>query len=743
MKRNSLTGLALTGCLLISMLSFSLTPHLQTFHSENDSDVINNLSTKQTSALKELSSKDNVGGKSNDSPGVLWEWAAQAGGDYGSIVGSMRSDGIALDSSGSAYVTGFMSGLVVFNDNITLGEYQTTPTKSEIFIAKLSSDGSWQWAIKVDGNGTGWGHGITVDSNNDIFVTGRLYDSATFGNTNLTNDDCECSSIFVAKLSSSGSWQWAVKVGGSYSSAANGITVDSRDGVYITGWNNGRLMFGTFNLSSEMDGGFIAKISSSGIWEWAVEISGTYTITGSRITADLNDGVYITGGFTGSASFGDTVLSSSADSEVFIAKLNSSGSWQWAVKSEGSIDATGLGIAVDSIGSLYVTGRFKETVTFGNTNLTSSGDNDVFIAKLSSAGSWQWAVKSGGQSSDFASGIVVDSNDNVFITGRFNESARFGGTDLTSSGGVEDTFIAKLSSSGSWQWTIKAGGASYVFGHGIAIAPSGNAYFYTTGWLQENTTFSDFNLIASNGGSNLFIAQLSPDSDGDYVPDRSDQCSDYDDRLDADSDGIPDGCDSIFNEAKPVEDLVKKSFTDRLSEGDLDAIGVMLAILLPIIGVSISILIKRKKISIVNYMNYDIHQAQYPEDLVKISAELESIIVNDQISLVQYQSLINKIEERGKSFNHEPLISSNVSISQETKIEAGVSEQPISIQDSVVGGDSFVGSTKIDNQIINDPEVIARAAVEAYKLGTKDANVNTIIPERLDTVERTDEKRFE
>ena len=61
----------------------------------------------------------------------------------------------------------------------------------------------------------------------------------------------------------------------------------------------------------------------------------------------------------------------------------------------------------------------------------------------------------------------------------------------------------------------------------------------------------------------------------------------------------------------------------------------------------------------------------------------------------------------------------------------------------MIGGDSFVGSTKIDNQIINDPEVIARAAVEAYKLGTKDANVNTIIPERPDTVERTDENRFE
>ena len=82
---------------------------------------------------------------------------------------------------------------------------------------------------------------------------------------------------------------------------------------------------------------------------------------------------------------------------------------------------------------------------------------------------------------------------------------------------------------------------------------------------------------------------------------------------------------------------------------------------LPIIGVSISILIKRKKIFIVNTMTLDINQAQSPDDLARISANVESIIVNDKISQVQYQSLINKIEEKKKSFTHDPLISSNVS----------------------------------------------------------------------------------
>ena len=129
-------------------------------------------------------------------------------------------------------------------------------------------------------------------------------------------------------------------------------------------------------------------------------------------------------------------------------------------------------------------------------------------------------------------------------------------------------------------------------------------------------------------------------------------------------------------------------------------------------------------------MTLDINQAQSLDDFVKISAELESIIANDKISQVQYQSLINKIEEKKKLFNREPLIPSNVSVPHETKIQSELGEQSVLIQDSAIGGDSFVGSTKIDNQIINDPEVIARTAIEAYKLGTLDGVEKTILPQK-------------
>ena len=113
----------------------------------------------------------------------------------------------------------------------------------------------------------------------------------------------------------------------------------------------------------------------------------------------------------------------------------------------GSSNDAGKGIATDSSGNAYVTGHFLGTANFGSTNLTSSGSDDVFIAKLSNSGSWQWVVKAGGSSSDKGFGIAVDSNGNAYVTGHFLGTATFGNTSLTS-GGSQDIFVAKLSTNG-------------------------------------------------------------------------------------------------------------------------------------------------------------------------------------------------------------------------------------------------------------------------------------------------------
>ena len=177
-------------------------------------------------------------------------------------------------------------------------------------------------------------------------------------------------------------------------------------------------------------------------WQWAVQAGGSSTDIGNSIAVDSSGNCYVTGYFNGTASFGATNLTSSGSDDIFVAKLNTSGAWQWAVQAGGVSADQGNSIAVDSSGNCYVTGYFSGTVSFGATNLTSSGGIDIFVAKLNTSGAWQWAVQAGGALTDTGNSIAVDSSGNCYITGRFSGTVSFGATNLTSSGGI-DIFVAK------------------------------------------------------------------------------------------------------------------------------------------------------------------------------------------------------------------------------------------------------------------------------------------------------------
>ena len=179
-------------------------------------------------------------------------------------------------------------------------------------------------------------------------------------------------------------------------------------------------------------------------------------------------------------------------------------------------------------------------MTFGSTSLATSGGSwgDMFVAKLSSSGSWQWAVQVGSSSGVTGWGIAIDSSGDAYVSGTFNETT-FGSTSLTSSGSG-DMFIAKLSSSGSWHWAVKAGSSGGDGGYDIAIDSSGDAYvsgsFIAIHQDQDMDGFNNTNDRCHDGVIN-WISDSSNDFD-------SDGCRDVDEDDDDDNDGIIDSSDS-------------------------------------------------------------------------------------------------------------------------------------------------------------------------------------------------------
>ena len=184
----------------------------------------------------------------------------------------------------------------------------------------------------------------------------------------------------------------------------------------------------------------------------------------------------------------------------------------------------GGGIVVDASGSVYTTGSFQGTADFdpgaGTANLTSTGNFDIFVSKLDSAGNFVWAKAMGGTSGDFGNGIAVDASGNVYTTGSFKGTVDFdpgmNTFNLASAAGSSDIFVQKLDSAGDFVWAKAMGGTSSDFGSDIAVDASNNVY--TTGGFSSVADFAPgagtANLISA-GLDDIFVSKL--DSLGNFA----------------------------------------------------------------------------------------------------------------------------------------------------------------------------------------------------------------------------------
>ncbi len=371
-------------------------------------------------------------------------------------------------------------------------------------IALIAQTPDWQWATQAGGSGSDVGNGITIDDTGNSYVTGFFKETATFGSYSLTSSGI--ADIFVAKIDIGGNWLWATKAGGSGWDCGWGITIDDAGNSYVTGNFTSTATFGSYSLySSGVEDIFVAKMDANGNWLWATQAGGSGSDGGNGITIDDAGNSYVTGYFKETATFGSYSLTSSGDRDIFVSKMDADGNWLWATQAGGSGDGDrGCGIIIDDAVNCYVTGPFDGTATFGSYSLTSSGGQDIFVAKIDANGNWLWVTKAGGSNNDIGSAITIDDAVNCYVTGNFKETATFGSYTITNSG-CFDIFVAKMDANGNWQWATKAGGTSYDYGNGITIDNAGN--YYVTGCFEGIATFG-FYFLTSSGGYDIFVAKL-------------------------------------------------------------------------------------------------------------------------------------------------------------------------------------------------------------------------------------------
>ncbi|MFB2893915.1 SBBP repeat-containing protein [Aerosakkonemataceae cyanobacterium BLCC-F50] len=354
------------------------------------------------------------------------------------------------------------------------------------------------------------GSSIVSDSSGNLYITGQFSGSVTFGSTILTSIGEQ--DIFTAKLDSSGNITWATNLGTTAGRTVSySITTDKSSNLYTTGAFSTPVSLGTIPIIQGDRDIFVAKQDSNGDFIWAKSFGSNNNDQGSSISTDSSGNLYVTGYFSDSISFGNTILTSSGDRDIFAAKLDSSGNVTWAKSLGGTQDDIGRSIITDSNGNAYIIGEFRDKATFGNSSLTAQGSSgDIFVARLDSNGNVLWAQGFGNttNATEIGRSIVGDKSGNLYITGEFSNSITFGSTILTAQGS-SDIFVAKLDSSGNITWAKNLGVSNSATSNGITIDSNGN--IYTTGEFIGSVTFGS-TIVTAQGNSDFFLAKL--DSNG-------------------------------------------------------------------------------------------------------------------------------------------------------------------------------------------------------------------------------------
>lgn len=317
-------------------------------------------------------------------------WAKQTGG-----AGWDEGFGISTDANGNVYTTGYFGDTVDFNPGTSVSNL-ISAGNYDIFVSKLDASGNFVWAKRLGGSQEDSGKSITVDGSGNVYSIGYFNGNADFdpgtGNSYLASFGL--SDIFISKLDASGNFVWGEGLGGTGYDQGNSIALDASGNVYSTGYFSGTAdlnpSFTTNNFISA--GGndiFISKLDASGAYVWAKQMGSTAEDRGNDIIVDINNNIYTTGYFNGTADFNPGTatsnLTSAGSTDIFISKLDATGNFVSGQKVGGSSFDYGNAIAVDASGNIITSGYFKLTGDFdpgsATFNLTSAGNNDVFICK--------------------------------------------------------------------------------------------------------------------------------------------------------------------------------------------------------------------------------------------------------------------------------------------------------------------------------------------------------------------------
>lgn len=471
-------------------------------------------------------------------------WVQQVGG-----ASTYDSASIQCDALGNVYLVACMARFANFGvTNLTGYE--------DILVAKYDKDGNLAWARKAGGSGYDYGLGLAATPGGFAYVTGTFEKTAEFNDRTLTSRGLN--DLFLAKYTPDGGVEWVTQAGGS-SDDANGIlAADPEGGVYFGGSFRGSTTVGTNVLTAKASAYdqdvFFARYDGLGNVLWARQVGhalmdpDTPGSVAVKVTTDgtsYQTNVFLSGHFNQFVSVGGVALTNTTAQRMYVSRWTPEGEVLWARHAGG--DRSSLACNSDLNPSVYLTGQFVDPSVWDATFLLSSGNADIYHARLDSG------MPAHGASSP----LVVQSPRDILATigsslqleARVTGSAplafrwRRNGANLSDGNRVFGSTTARLSinsaqtnnagnytvvvSNGSgaatsavavvtiaaatpasgpdWSWVRTIGGTSSDSLAALAVGAAGQAF--VAGSFQNTNELGGQTLVAPKNARNIFLAQ--------------------------------------------------------------------------------------------------------------------------------------------------------------------------------------------------------------------------------------------
>lgn len=364
------------------------------------------------------------------------QWAATFN---GASNGNDQPVALSVDGSGNAYVTGrTANGL---NDDIITLKYSTTGILT------------WQVIFNGVANNNDRPEAIAIDASGNVHIAAR--------SNNGFNDD-----YLTLKYNSSGVKQWEeIYDAGIDNDRPASITIDGSSNVYVTGRSrnvNGNDDFVTF------------KYNSSGVGQWTAIYDAVFVHDRpDNIIVDGSGNVYVTGRSSNGVNY-----------DFATVKYNSLGIQQWVKSYNGGDEENTVGIGLDALNNVYVTGTT-------DIDLTTSENRDILTIKYSSAGTQQWTsfYKGSGENTDVFNSMVYSLDGALYAAGYSYQPGK-----------DKDYLLVKTDTSGNIVWSQTYDGAGNRVDIAEAIVTDGLYNVYITGQSNNGNNYDFVTLKYNSAG---------------------------------------------------------------------------------------------------------------------------------------------------------------------------------------------------------------------------------------------------